>query len=214
MPGTIALAGLALGLVAPDHEDPRPMPMARAYLSVLVALALVSFAAVRAERSVRSSLWLGAAERAMRRDGGSRGAEEALDDLEHALQARPGEYRSEFRTAQVLLREHRSIDSARAAQRALAIEPYAPNAWAALAAAELAADQAGPARRDATQALTLLEDYPLALDVRAKAAEKLGDLVTTQQDRQRVEALANGPADDDTARDARTLMSAGPSGTR
>jgi O-antigen ligase len=214
MPGTIALAGLALGLVAPDPDDPMPIPKARGYLSVLGALALIAFAAVRAERSVRSSLWLGAAERAMHRDGGSQGAEEALADLQHALGARSSKFRAESRTAQALLRQHRSIDSARAAQRALALEPYAPNAWAALAAAELAAGEADQARSDATQALTLLQDYPLALDVRAKAAEHAGDLAAARVDRQHIEALANGPADDDTARDARALMSTEPGATR
>lgn len=214
MPATITLAGLALGLVAPDHHDPMPIPKGRGYLSVLGALALVPFAAVRAERSVRSSLWLGAAERAMHRDGGPQGAEEALADLQRVPGARSSKFRAESRTAQVLLREHRSIDSALAAQRALALEPYSPNAWAALAAAELDAGETDLARRDATQALTLLEDYPFALEVRAKAAEKAGDLAAAFADRQHIKALASGPADDDTARDARALMSTEPGATR
>jgi O-antigen ligase len=215
MPGTIALGGLALGLVAPERNCPAPMtPKGRAYIAVFGALALVPFAAVRAERNVKSSFWLGAAERGMRRDPGSAGAVEALGYLEHALEARPSDYRAELRTAQMLLRERRSLDSERAARRALATEPYAPNAWAALAAAELAADNDDGARRDATQTLTFLADYPFALDVRAKAAERAGDVASARADRQRVEALASGSADGDTAREARALMHAEASGTR
>lgn len=204
MPGTLALAGLALGLVAPDERGARLLlTTARAYAAVVAAAVLVMCAGVKGERSVRSSAWLGAAERAMRRDHGSLGAAAALEDLARALDARPRDYRAELRTSQMLLRERRWIDAARAAERALAIEPNAPNAWAALAAAELAAGDDAAARRDATQALTLLEDYPFALDIRAQAAEHAGD--SDRADREHLDALASGPLDDETTREARAI---------
>ena len=112
--------------------------------------------------------------------------------------------------AQMSLEEHRPLDSEQAAEKALAIEPNAPNAWAALAAAELAEDDPIGARRDATQALTLLHDYPWALDTRAQAAERSGDLPAAHTDRERIATLARGPADDDTARAARLLTSGAP----
>jgi O-antigen ligase len=209
MPGTLALAGLALGLVASGGPDPAPRrSTARAYVAIVAASGVVLWAAVRGERSVRSSAWLGAAERAMRQDLGSTGAAAALGDLQRALEARPIDYRAELRMAQMLLREQRPIESAHAAERALAVEPHAPNAWAALAAAELAANDDGAARRDATEALTRLQDYPFALDVRAQASEREGELDPT--DRERINALAIGPADDETAREARAVRSGAP----
>jgi O-antigen ligase len=220
MPGTLALGGLALGFVAADvgpfvaaaQSSPlpgsQPPPIRapiRAYAALVAAGMLVPFVAVRAAQKVRGSAWLGAAERAMRRDHGEPGAAEALGDLRQALAVHPGDFRAELRTAQMLLRERSPIDSARAAERALVVEPYSPNAWAALAAAELAADDAVVARRDATHALTLLEDYPFALDVRARCADHAGDAVAASMDRRRIAELASGPADDDTARAARAL---------
>jgi O-antigen ligase len=212
MPGTLALAGLALGLVASDRRAPPSPPRSpvRAYTAAVVASLLVPFAAVRAVHSVRSSAWLGAAERAMRRDAGWPGAMEALRDLQRALDARPDDVRAELRTAQMFLREHRPMDSARAAEQALGVEPDAPNGWAALAAAELAAGDDVRARRDATHALTLLEDYPFALDVRAQAADHAGDVGAARADRQRIDQLALGGADDDTARAARDLKKPAP----
>jgi O-antigen ligase len=209
MPGTLALAGLALGLVATDGRAPASPPRSpvRAYAAAFAALALVPFAVVRVVQCVRGSAWLGAAERAMHRDHGSAGAQESLEDLKRALYARPVDVRAELHTAQVDLEDHRPLESAQAASRALAIEPDAPNGWAALAAAELAADDAIGARRDATQALELLHDYPWALDVRAQAAERCGDVPAANADRERILRLASGPASDETARAARGLVS-------
>jgi predicted Zn-dependent protease len=105
------------------------------------------------------------------------------------------------------LREQRPIDAERAVERALAVEPNAPNAWAVLAAAELAAGDDVEARHDATQALTLLQDYPFALDIRAKASERAGDVDVA--DRARIDSLASGSADEETTREAREIQSAG-----
>ena len=208
MPGTLALAGLALGLVAADPRAPAPTAQSpvRAYAPVVAALALVPWVAVRAVHGVRGSAWLGAAERAMHR--GPAGAAESLEDLQRALNARPVDFRAELHVAQMSLQEHRPLESEQAAEKALAIEPNAPNAWAALAAAELAEDDPVGARREATQALTLLHDYPWALDTRAQADERGGDLPAAHADRERIATLARGPADDDTARAARLLSGA------
>jgi O-antigen ligase len=209
MPGTLALAGLALGLVVADAPPPAAHPVrfpVLTYAAVVGALVLVAGAVVRAERSVRGGAWLGAAERSMRRDRGPAGATEALDCLKRTLDVTPNDYRARLRVAQMLLREHRPDESAQAARSALSIEPYSPNGWAELAAAELALGDAGSARRDASQALSFLGDYPLALHVRIRAAEAEGDQASAQADRRRLQALAEGAADRDTANDARALL--------
>ena len=216
MPATIALAGLALGMVA---VDPRPgesrlaggsaTTRAVGYASAAVGLLLLGGAVVRAEVSVRSSRWLGAAERAMRRDTAA-STVEALEALKRALDVQPRDYRAQVRLAQVLLREHRSAESAGAARRALDIEPYSPNAWAALAAADLDSGDYGAARRDANEALALLHDHPLALDLRSKAAGKQGDTAAAQADQIHLRDLAADPVRNDTAREARALLHASP----
>jgi len=133
------------------------------------------------------------------------GAAEAFADV-NALDAEPRNYRAQFRAAQMLLREHRFDESAQAARRAIDLEPYAPNAWAILSATELDAGQPQLARGDATHALALLHDYPFAIHLRALAAERQGDAVAAQADRLRLQELAAGPEDDDTARSARALV--------
>jgi O-antigen ligase len=212
-PGTLALSGIALGLVSPSgqadasHADGSG-DSARRTVSLggaLVGVLLLAISLVRAERSVRNSGWLATAERMMRRDRGVVRAAEAAEALDHALDARPADYRSQLRYAQVLLRLGESRDSAQAAHRALAIEPNAPNALAALAAAELASGDAKGARREATRALTILHDFPFAYDVRARASELEGDDLSALADREHLIALA-ASADADTARAARELL--------
>jgi O-antigen ligase len=211
MPGTLALGGLALGLVATDPQrEAQSSRLARTRMRTIAVLAgatvLVTWVVVRATRNVQASRWLGVAERAMRHDRGSAGAAYALAALQRSLAAAPGDYRAEIRSAQMLLRENRFAESATAVGRALEVEPYAPSAWAALAAADLAAGKAEVARTDATEAIDLLEDYPLALSVRARAAEQMGDDVSAKADRGRIERLAADTRDDDTARMARELL--------
>jgi O-antigen ligase len=206
MPATIALAGIALGFIAGGARRDRAIaPLARG-CAVAGALLLVACAVVRAETSIRSSHWLGVAERALHKDRGVEGAASALAALDLALAAEPVDYRAELRASQMLLREQRSNDAARAARRALAIEPYAPNAWTALAAADLAAGDPATARRDADQALRLLADDPFALDVRARAATQEGDETAAEVDRSHLRALATRSEDPDTTRAARALV--------
>jgi predicted Zn-dependent protease len=106
----------------------------------------------------------------------------------------------------MLLREQRGLDAASAARRALAVEPYAPNAWTALAAADLAAGDPAAARRDADEALRLLADDPFALDVRARAAAQDGDEAAAEVDRSHLRALATRSEAPDTTRAARALL--------
>ncbi|MDP9036394.1 MAG: O-antigen ligase family protein [Myxococcota bacterium] len=215
-PGTLALAGLALGLIATDTapgegRSPASSRPAKhvwrplSYAALMAAIALVPFVAIRAERNVRASRWLSVAERAMRRDAGPQGARAALLALERATAANPRGYRAHLRAAQMLLREGRPRDSADAARDALRTEPHAPNAWAALAAAELAAGDATAARREAARALELLQNFPFALDVHARAALAEGDVEAADRDGERLDVLAAGAAEDDTTRAARAL---------
>jgi O-antigen ligase len=220
MPGTLAMSGIALGLVGPTAKTPTkaadaraavpeerrsPARLAAASASLAVGLVVVSICGIRAERSVRSSRWLGAAERAMRQERGVAGLSEALESLNRALEARPADYRAQLRRSQVLLRLGQFAESAQAAGRAVAVEPYAPNAWAALAAAELASGDHEAARREATRALDILHDFPYALQLRARAAEQEGDLPAAQADRVHLSALA-GAGENDTARAAKALL--------
>jgi O-antigen ligase len=207
MPGTLALAGLSLGLIVTDAAAPPRREAARlTFAAAASAVFVVAGALVRAERSVRGSLWLGAAERSISADSGPRGAALALSSLDRALRAEPGDYRAHLRTAQMLLRTGRPLDSCLATRRALAVEPYSPNAWAALALAELVSRDAAAAKRDSTQALSLLADFPLALHVRARAEDSLGDESSALADRERMKALATGSTDPDTSRAARSLL--------
>ncbi len=226
MPATIALAGIALGLLAGGTPAPASPPASResptasravttgvgrgiASLVAGIAACLVACAAIRAERAVRGSRWLGVAERAMRADRSAAGASAALPALKEALdatEATPASYRASLRTSQMLLREARSVEAARAARDALAIEPYAPDAWTALAAAELEAGDATAARRDAGEALHLLEDDPLALSLRARAARREGDDEAAKADQDHMRALADHSDDAETSRAAKALL--------
>jgi O-antigen ligase len=225
MPGTLALSGLALGLIAPESPPRRPdhgdgplsaeslssfaastRTRALSWATVALGVTLFAWAAMRAESNVRASAWLERAERALRREPGVVGAAEALGELNFALAAEPRNYRAQFRAAQMLLRERRFDESAQAARRALDLEPYAPNAWAVLSEAELDAGQPQLARGDASRALALLHDYPFAIHLRALAAERQGDAPAAQADRLRLQVLAAGPEDDDTTRSARALI--------
>jgi O-antigen ligase len=224
MPATIALAGIALGFVAGDARAQASRPAASESTTASsrpatpgggpvmtrviagVAVCLVAFAAIRAERAVRGSRWLGVAERAMRADRGAAGASAALPALKEALEATPASYRAALRTSQMLLREARSVEAARAARDALAIEPYAPDTWTALAAAELESGDATAARRDAGEALHLLEDDPLALSLRARAARREGDEDAAKADQDHLRALADHSDDAETSRAAKALL--------
>ena len=67
-----------------------------------------------------------------------------------------------LRTAQVELRLDHGAPALQAADRALALEPYSPHAWAARAAAALALHDEAHAADDARRALRLFLDLPTA----------------------------------------------------
>jgi O-antigen ligase len=220
MPGTLALAGLAIGLVgaegpAPEPQRPGTAPVspaspasrARAFAWVAMGVVLLIVSAVRAQRDARSSRWLATAERALRHDHDAGGAAVAMGALHLALEADPDDFRARLRESQMLLREHRAAEAVAAARRALRSEPASPNALGTLASAELEAGDLGAARADASRALSVLHAYPLALKVRAEAAARQGDAGASAQDVAALAALAAGPDDDDTARAARALSS-------
>jgi tetratricopeptide (TPR) repeat protein len=207
MPGTIALAGLALGFVATDERRlSSPTPRGAAVPALAAALMLVSCALVRAEQGVRSSLAFGVAERALHRDHGAVGGREAIAALERSLDVTPRAFGPELREAQMWLRLGRPMESTLASMRALAVEPNSPNAWATLAAGYLASDDSPGAVTAASQALGRLRDYPLALDVRARAEEKLGKIGDAALDRDRLRDLATTATDEDTRHRARELL--------
>jgi tetratricopeptide (TPR) repeat protein len=113
-----------------------------------------------------SSYWRGRARAALGRDGDARAnAVTALGLLERA--ARPPRldqvrFDIALRAAQVALKSEHAEPALQEANRALAIEPYSPHAWAARAAAQLALRNEAQAGRDATRAMTLFLDLPSA----------------------------------------------------
>jgi O-antigen ligase len=215
MPATIALAGLALGLVA---ASPIARPAATLHAArwrsrlggagVAVAVGVLLWAGWRAQKQIRGSAWLGGAERAMRRDPGRDGALGALPALERAAAVTPGSFRVHLRTAQMMLRLGRPAEAEQAIHRALALEPFSPNAWATLGAAELEGGRAAQARASATRALALLADHPFALFVGARAAEAIGDRNGAAATWQRLHALADESTERNTAEAARNFLSA------
>jgi len=215
MPATLTLAGLALGLaasidgrgagsstVARDGQSPSPPP----WVAVLAGLLLLTFTGIAGEARVRGSYWLGSAERALREDHGPAGAEQAISALGNAFAASPG-YRVVLRTAQAELRLHHILEATRACDAAVAIEPYSPNPWATLAAVQLEGGDPHSAWLSARHSLELLNDHPLALWVRAQAAEALGDTSDAQSTWAHLRTLAGlERPDQETARSARELL--------
>jgi len=224
-PGTLVLTGLSLGLIAADQRPKRELmrasthagspssleasdvlgPRRVAYAAVFAGTGLLVAAGLSAARDVWSSYWLAKAEHAMGQDHEAATTSVAVSALARCLAAAPNSYRGQIRMAQLKLRQRRWGESAGAARRAIAIEPYSPNGWANLAAAELGDDQPEQAQRDASSALTILHDYPFALDLRARAAEQNGDLESASADREHLRALASGP-DSSASRQARVLL--------
>jgi tetratricopeptide (TPR) repeat protein len=212
MPGTLTLAGIALGLAGatvPGTDRPTlrvgdaPGLLGPAVL-VLAAL-LIPWVVLRADRQLRGSYWLGQGERALGRGDPLEAARRALPHLERARAATPHDFRIDLRLALALFRTDRPAEAAAAARRALTREPHSPNAWTVLAAAQLAQGQAAAARANAGHALTLLADYPLALSVAARSAEATGAPATDLWTRLRrlTDPSIAGP---DTAEAARALL--------
>jgi O-antigen ligase len=212
MPGTIVLAGVAVGLVVTEERAaPARGPWGSGLFvpALLASLALLIVVPVRAERRIRGSAALGEAERALKANRGVPGAETALEALKRCLDATPNSYLAELRTAQMLLREKRSDEAVEAAERAIALEPYAPNSWGVLGAAHRQAGHVTQSRDAASRGLELMHDYPLALDVRADAEEALEERDAERADRERLRDLAEHSEDEATRRVARSLSGVG-----
>jgi O-antigen ligase len=208
MPGTLALSGIALGLLARDTVPGVRAKGAAAVgcLQIAAGLALLAVVLVRSERSLRGSYWLGVAARVARRDRGPEGAAEALESLQSSLEAAPNDFRAQLITAQTYARLGRSEESTRAAQAALALEPYSPNAYVALAVGALDGGDPAAAEKYATAALYLLHDEPYALHARIIAFERLHDEAAAAADRARLSELAEDKRNGETAREAQSLL--------
>jgi len=209
MPATLALGGLALGLIAPGAplgSSTAPAPRWLRGAAVGLAAGLLLLAGLRAERRLRGSTWLGRAEETLRRDSSAETATQALSALDRARAAIPDDFRVHLRAAQMLLQLRRHPEGALAARRALALEPFSPNAWATLAAAQLGTGDAVGAHTSAGRALDLLHDYPFALLVHAQAAQARGDQPGAAGDWARLRALETDAADQSTANAARAIL--------
>ncbi|HEY7372471.1 MAG TPA: O-antigen ligase family protein [Polyangia bacterium] len=173
MPATALLFGVALGVLdalAPAargaaRADP-PAPARPRRGAAVVAAAIVVGACWLSSGVLASSYWRGQARVAV-----GLGTERqpdlpvALAALARAARAPRLDYARfdiALRTAQLSLKADRAAPAREAADRALVLEPYSPHAWAARAAAELALGDEAPAARDATRALTLFSELPLA----------------------------------------------------
>lgn len=203
MPGTLALAGIGLGLVAAINEAPEAAPSARAgrglvsrWLVVAVAGATVMAAAVTAQREVRASYWLEVGIRALRHDYGPGGGYVALPALARARALDPRSYHVWLRVAHAEMRVGHAKEATAAARHALDIEPWAPNARAVLASAQLLGGDPIAAHESARWALTVLRDMPHALMIEAQAMASLGDPIASAAARERLRSLATTPSPD------------------
>jgi hypothetical protein len=210
MPGTLLLGGVALGLVAPAGQRPEHAAAAGApaWIGAALGAALAVLAAASAVPQVRGSYWMARAERVFHRDGTPQAALDALPALARARAATPRQFSAWLHTAQAELRLARDADAEAAARRALALEPWSPNAWAVLGAAQLRRDPVG-ARASAERALAILQNDPLGVSVLARAAAATGDEGTAAQAAARLRALSDpnvGSTDRQTADAARDLL--------
>jgi hypothetical protein len=167
---------------------------------------LAILAVLRAQVSVRRSAWLGKAERAVAQTPGGAGDVFAAPAFDRALAVGAPDRRTLVNAAKSFLRTGHVDKADTEARAALRLEPEAPNLWALMASVELAAGDTTAAHRDATRALTLLRDCPLALQTRALAATREGDTALAASDRHRLSELAAGAGDEGTARAARVLL--------
>jgi O-antigen ligase len=169
MPATALLTALALGLLAGLKPSGGPEPLAanvprgRAAVAavVLTTLALTAGAGWLATRALAASYWLARAETAL---SDPRTVQQALPPLGLAGRwASPADgFTIALREAQVASRLNSGARALRAADRALAIEPHSPHAWAERAAAQLTTSAPNPAgaASDAEHALRLFADHP------------------------------------------------------
>lgn len=184
-------AGLARGparVMAPPHPaslDARsPAGTWRRGGAWAFALGAIAAAVIAGARGVVTSYWLARGQRAAHAG--------AAGDAAFARAERTGDapFRAPFLAALAAARAGQGPRAVAAAERALAVEPFAPHAWVALASGALASGDLEGAVAGADRALALLHDYPAALDLRARAEARKGDVATWQATRERLRALA------------------------
>ncbi len=205
MPATLFLFGVALGLLAVDGPAPSAVPARSRAPGALVGATLFAAAVVVGAgwwcaRKIEASYCLGRAEAALAAGDTADAAARALPFLDRAAKVAPRDFRVAFRASYAELRAGHPMPAARAAERALAIEPYSANAWEALARARLDAGDARGAGEAAGRALEILHAFPGALYTRARAAAHLGDGAGADEARAHLAALAA------TDGDARNLL--------
>ena len=184
MPCTALLFGVSVGVLGTrppsartDDDERRARPGYAVAAAVGLSLVLLTAAASMGVRATIASYWAGHAERAQRTPFDASAADRqaaaaaALPLLARAeaAGASTARFSLALRTAQVALRAGHPAESAAAAARARAVEPYSPHAWATGAAAALALGDAAEAERQARRALALFADYPLAQTTLAAA---------------------------------------------
>ncbi len=190
MPATSLLFAIALGFLACDGTTPARATAwaARRPVALLVAFAIVAGTATVSVRGLVRSYWLARERAALRPTALDLNA--ALRALRLAERASPDTFEVALETAYVLERLHRFGDSLAAADRALAIEPYAIPAWFVRAQADLGSGDAQGALDDTGRALALFADYPDALATRALAETRLGNADAARAAHDHLMALA------------------------
>jgi O-antigen ligase len=177
MPATALLFGVSIGVIdalapaaavaAPAPAvAPEARPRSALFAAAALALVLVAGAGWLSFGALASSYWRGRAKAAMPigtdRPPDAPAALAALARAERAPRIDSVRFEIALRTAQVELRLDHGAPALQAADRALALEPYSPHAWAARAAAALALRDEGRAAEDAQRALRLFLDLPSA----------------------------------------------------
>jgi O-antigen ligase len=181
MPATALLFGVSLGVIdalAPGAPVPArdvaavggvgaaARPRGAKVAAAAVAAMLVAGAGWLSFGVLASSYWRGQARVALapgpERQPNPSSALVSLARAGAAPRIDSARFDIALRTAQVQLRLDRGGPALQAANRALALEPYSPHAWAARAGAELALRDEANAAQDAQRAMSLFLDLPSA----------------------------------------------------
>jgi len=174
MPATALLFGASLGVIDAVTARAAPVPAAAraapprgtAFGAAALALVLVAGGVWLSYGALESSYWRGRARAAMpigtERPPDAPAALAALARADRAPRIDSVRFEIALRTAQVELRLNHGAPALNAADRALALEPYSPHAWATRAGAALASGDEARAAQDAQKALRLFLDLPAA----------------------------------------------------
>lgn len=205
MPGTLALTAIALGhLVPPPVPDDTTRALSRGELAfALVALLAALVLAPRPFHALRASYHVARASELLF-DAAEFDADAALAQLDAAERAAPSSLLVRMRRVQVLIRAGRAVEAEAAARATLPLQPYGATVWNAIALAELMQGRNEEARDHSAHALELMADFPRALEVHARASERLGDRATAVRDRARARELSSDTHETRSARPPHT----------